>query len=153
MARADSLALALGQRPGVVVSPLPAQTLFSQRLASLSGAQVTQRYGLLAHYTTAAFIPVLMATGLGASGGCWLTPIPYAACMAPYDLGISTPRDLCLLVDVTGVLQLWGPGTAGPSSLNPGIWRGGCIEFFCPTAVQFTQVRQVLQIMPCGDTH
>lgn len=91
MARADSLALALGQRPGIAVSLLPAQVLYSQGFPSLPGAQVTQQYGLLAYYTTAAFLPVLLATGMGASGGCWLTPTPYAACMAPYDLGINTP--------------------------------------------------------------
>ena len=109
-------------------------------------------YGFLAHYTTTDHFAQLLNIGtIGGNQGCWLTPTPYAACMTPYNLGLNTPRDRCLLVDVSD-LELWGPGTTPPSSWHPGIWQGGAMEFFS-LPVPTDRIVQVYEIMPCGDRH
>lgn len=90
---------------------------------------------------------------LGGDYGCWLTPTPYAACMAPYNLGLNTPRDVCVLIDVSDIVEVWGPGTIPPSNQYPDTWRGGGIEFYTPTPIRLAAVREVIELAPCGDTH
>jgi hypothetical protein len=116
---------------------------------------VADRYGLLSHYTIWQGLTLALDTGsVGGPQGCWLTPTPYAGCVAPYDLGLNTPRDVCLLVDVSELVQLWGPGMAAPSGLHPSIWRGGALEFYSPFPIEFTRVRRVvIGVDTCGDTH
>ena len=139
----------------LAVSPLPAEELWQRGVAPVSGSDVASRYGLLAHYTRRKWVPAMQSAGvLGRPGaGCWLAPTAHSACMVPYSLGLNTPRDVCLLVDVSAVPALWGPGTCPTSTDFPAIWRGGGIEFFCPAGndVPFVVVRQILDISPCGE--
>jgi len=95
---------------------------------ALSGGQVAEKYGLLAHYATSdALRRYLEGDAIGGGyGGCWLTPTIYAACMAPYTLGLAAPKDVCLLVDVTDVAELWSPGTAPPAPPGAGRPTGQC---------------------------
>jgi len=107
-------------------------------------------YGLLVHYTTQEVL--LAIFDYGAIGpGCWLTPAAYAACLMPYDLGLDSPRDACLLIDVSTIPRLWGPGTAARSQRYPWQWSGGGIEFYCQDSIPVDRVRRVLPVAPCGD--
>src|SRR3712207_5097219 len=73
----------------------------------LSGAQVDDQYGRLAHYTHWDRMPFIFASGqLGP--GSWLSPTAYSACMVPYNLGLPSPRDTCLILNVRDVDELWG---------------------------------------------
>ena len=147
--RDDNLAKVLDEQRGLSVSPLPAN-----QNRQVSGQTVADTYGLLAHYTTWEALAWMLETGsIGGDAGCWLTPTPYAACMAPYTLGLNSPRAVCLLVDVRHLPALWGPGTSPPSGRYPTIWLGGGIEFLSPGPVPFEHVQRVIEIRPCGDTH
>jgi hypothetical protein len=118
----------------------------------VTGAEVADAFGLLSHYTTWDHLAQILNVGaIGGSHGCWLGTTPYGACVAPYNLGLASPRELCLLVDVRTLPQLWGPGTCAPSSQYRTIWRGGGIEFFSPNPLPFNLVKQVCEIFPCGD--
>lgn len=152
--RFDSLANELLLRRSVPVSQLPAQSLIGAQ-PPLSGRDVHATYGLLVHYTGSHWVNAMMNAGfVGRAGAdCWLTPSPHAACMLPYTLGLDSPRDVCLLIDVSSVPGLWGPGTCPPSRRYPNIWRGGGIEFVCPasTPLPFALVQNIVQLEPCGD--
>jgi hypothetical protein len=134
------------------LSPFPADELWRSGRPPVSGEEVANTYGLLAHYTTLDALEWIRQMD-AISPRCWLTPTTYAACMSPYDLGLNTPRDVCLLVDVRSVPQLWGPGTSRPSSHFPMIWAGGAIEFFSDSPISFSNVRRAIRIEPCGDMH
>lgn len=140
------------------VSPLPADELWQKSVTQFrfSGATVADEYGLLAHYTTVSGLGLIQDDGFISGkkgGGCWLTPTSYAACIASYDLGLDTPRNLCLLVDVSKLEELWGPGTSEESSWSPAVWRGGAIEFYSAVPVSYTYVKHVIPLAPCGDLH
>ena len=131
------------------ISPLPAQQMHQDRYPPVSGKRVAEVYGYLAHYTRRVLLELLRAEGIGITG-CWLTPIKHNGCYAPYELGVNSPRDVCLLIDVEGV-ELWGPGTSPPSTQFGDIWRGGGIEFFSPKPLDFSRVRKVVYPCPtCG---
>lgn len=151
--RHDSLARAFdARRSRWPVASVPADELWRRGNPAVRGQDVSDAFGQLAMYTTTDRLSDLVA--MGAIGpGCWLTPTSYAACMAPYDLGLNAPRDVCLLIDVSRIGALWGPGSSRPSGRFPTIWQGAAIEFYCPTTVDFTYVHQVLRPLPCGDTH
>jgi hypothetical protein len=159
--RNDNLACLLDQRrwqSGGEVSPRPAIELCEKRVPRFkcSGTTVANKYGLLAHYTTEGGlqkIRELDSIGGKEGYGCWLTPTPYAACIAPYDLGLKTPCNVCLLVDVSKCEELWGPGTSGKSVLYSAIWRGGAIEFYSAVPVPYDYVTREIQLAPCGDLH
>ena len=148
--RSNSLAHAFLSGRGLQPQPFPADEWRQRGLPSARGEDVAATYGLLAHYTTQDGLAGIVGDEM-IRGACWLTPAPLAACMAPYDLGLSSPRDICLLVDVSEIPELWGPGATGPSSRHPGVWQGGGIEFYCPTNIGIDQVREVIAIAPCGD--
>lgn len=153
--RDDGLSRTLDERRWPApIARQPARDLRRQGLARVSGKEVATRYGVLGHYVSGSMLPVYIAQGvIGGPNGTWLTPTSYAACMAPYNLGLNTPRDFCMLVDVTEFDELWGPGTADKSTLHPTIWQGGGIEFFVPRAIPLHLVREVVRLSPCGDTH
>lgn len=158
--RNDSLAHFFDQRrwqSSGQVSSLPAHELWQRDVKQFrfSGATVADEYGLLAHYTTVSGLGLIRDDGFigGKNGGCWLTPTPYAACIAPYDLGLDTPRNLCLLVDVSKLQELWGPGTSEESRWNPAVWQGGAIEFYSAAPVPYEYVKHVIPLAPCGDLH
>src|SRR6476646_6922796 len=121
--RFDALTRELMHRRSIPVADLPARDLFQQHHPSVTGALVTSTYGLLALYTRHAWIAPMRSAGLiGRLGaGCWLSPSALAACMVPYNLGLDSPREVCLLVDVSSVPELWGPGTCPPSGPYPSI--------------------------------
>ncbi len=149
--RDDSLSRALDERrwPGPV-----ARQPSRRGLSRTTGRDVAARYGLVAHYMSSSVLPTAMALGwIGGPGGTWLSPTPYAGCLVSYDLGLNTPRDLCILVDVSAFDEVWGPGTAEASTLHSTIWRGGGIEFFVPGPISIDHVREVIRLSPCGDTH
>jgi len=151
--RANSLAKRFDQgrwpRP---VSPDSAHNLMLRGARPVTGRQVASRYGLLAHYLPTITLPAVVAqASLGGPGGTWLTPTPYAGCVASYYLGLRSPRDLCMLVDVSRLAHMWGPGTAIPSNLYPTIWRGGAMEFFVPGSIPLRHVRAVIRLHTCGD--
>ena len=140
-------------------SPYPAYDLqFLPNTQMIRGTDVMAVYGLLTHYTTQHGYTQIQASGaIGANrGGGWLTPTIYAACMAPYNLSLTSPRDVCLLVNVGG-LGLWGPGTAGPTLQKsggfPDQWYGGGIEFYSPLPIDIGRVSYKYEILPCGDRH
>ncbi len=140
-------------RQRLAPSPMPARDLHDLGHAPVTGADAVGGYGQLVHYTTEALLPDLVEADQIGNPGCWLTPTPYASCMTPYDLGLPGPRDLCLVVDAGVLGNLWGPGTCPPSPTNPGVWRGGGVEFFSPDPVPFSAVRAIIRIRPCGDAH
>ncbi len=153
--RVDSLARGLSRRVGRV-SHAPAIELWRRQdsIFKLTGAEAAARYGLMAHYTRKPLADLMRQGGsIGLDAGCWLTPTPYSACMAPYDLGLNDPRDSVLIVDVTGLNELWGPGTALPSQRYHSIWQGGGMEFYCPSPIPFLNVVAVQDLEPCGDQH
>ena len=132
------------------ISPLPAVEMYQDQYPPVSGKRVAEVYGLLAHYTKWSLVNLLMTDGIGITKGCWLTPTERNGCYAPYELGVDSPRDVCLLIDVKGV-ELWGPGTSPPSTQFGDIWRGGGIEFFSPEPLDFSLVRKVVYPCPtCG---
>lgn len=136
------------------VSPLPAIDLYYRHDPPVSGSEVANVYGLVAHYTTkTGLIAMRAAQFIGAPRGCWLTPTCYAACLAPYDMGLASPRDMCLLIDVRDIDTLWGPGTSPPSNLYHDQWWGGAIEFYTPNPISFALVVKIYEIEPCGDLH
>lgn len=136
------------------ISPFPAEELWRAGMSPVSGRKVASSYGLLAHYLTwDALVWVIEQGAIGGSQGCWLTPTPYAACMAPYDLGLNTPRNVCLLVDVSDLPELWGPGTSPPSGRYPAVWQGGGVEFFSTAPIDLGHIRDFQEIAPCGDSH
>lgn len=163
--RVDNLALDMDHRRWELartqlgrpaVSPLPARELYRRNLAGydVGGRELAGVFALLAHYTTWQAVDVMVATGyIGAGTECWLTPTAYAACLAPYNLGLRTPREVCLLVDVSGMGRLWGPGTCMASDSYSSVWRGGAIEFYSADGVPSSLVRRVIDLAPCGDTH
>jgi len=152
--RSDSLARTLDERRwSNPVEDRPALDLIGHG-PSATGQEVAARYGLLAYFLQAMGLPLVLEQGfIGGPGGTWLTPTPYPGCLAPYDLGLNTPRDLCMLVDVSTLDQLWGPATADRSASHPTIWRGGAIEFFYHGPIRLDHVREVIHLHPCGDTH
>lgn len=157
--RNDNLARALDHSrwPCSTLPSLPAIELYNRRESRVTGKEVAQTYGVLAHYTTWYWLERMISTGrIGGKDGCYLTPTPYAACMAPYNLGLDSPRELCLLINVSQLSELYGPGIADPD-INvkaPGIWLGGAIEFFYSGPLNFFDVvMQVHEIAPCGDRH
>lgn len=151
--RANSLARRFDQgRWPQTVPPDSAHDLMVRRMRPVTGRRVASRFGLLAHYLSATTLPAVVARAtLGGPGGTWLTPTPYASCVAPYDLGLRSPRDLCMLVDVSRLARMWGPGTAIPSNLFPTIWRGSAMEFFVPGPVPLQYVRAAIRLHTCGD--
>ena len=135
------------------VAPDSALDLNLRGAPPIAGQQIAARYGLLAHYLSATALPAIVAqASIGGPGGTWLTPTPYAGCVAPYDLGLRSPRDLCMLVDVSQLARVWGPGTAVPSILYPTTWRGGAVEFFVPGPIPLQSVRELIGLHACGDS-
>ena len=153
--RSDAFARALDERRWP--NPIEARSavdLRAQGLPPIPGKEVAARYGLLAHYLAGTFLPTVLTQGyIGSTGGTWLTPTPYPACLAPYNLGLYSPRDLCMLIDVSTLDGLWGPATAERSISFPAIWQGGAIEFFFPGRITLNHVRDIVRLQPCGDTH
>lgn len=148
--RDDSLARVLSG--GLAVRPEAAKDLSKLGSAHVSGQDVYREYGLLAHYVNVDRLPLIFASGGIGNPECWLSPTPYAACMSPYGLGLPSPRSACLLVDVSEVPRLWGPGTCPPSSFHPNIWVGGGIEFYSPDPIDVSFVRHIIrELEPCGD--
>lgn len=118
----------------------------------LRATKVARLYGPLLHYTTAPVLRLIIAAGeLGRpNAGVWLTPSPYSACLAPYELGLYSPRDVCLLIDTSGIPGLYGPAMAAPSS-TARLWRGGALEFFSPSPISLDHVLEAVEVGTCGD--
>jgi hypothetical protein len=150
--RADSLAERLDVhrlRGKMAVDPQPSDELWRLGLPSVTGASVAETYGHLLHYTVVDFIGAITTTGVGRPGhGVWLTPSSYSACVVPYRLGLTTPRDVCVVVDVSTVPDLWGPGTARPGAA---VWTGGGLEFFASGPIPPSNIVDVIGIATCGD--
>src|SRR5713226_7739373 len=80
------------------VPPDSALDLMVRGAPPVTGQQIADRYGLLTHYLAATDLATIVAQAqIGGPGDAWLTPTPYAGCVAPYDLGLRSPRDLCML--------------------------------------------------------
>lgn len=133
--------------------------IFGKPSPPLAGTEVAETYGLLAHYTTQYGWEVINEIG-GVSSGCWLTPAISAACMVPYNLGLDSPRDVCLIVDVSSVSELWGPSTIPASRNHPKIWHGGGVEFYIPRtgvrdgfSILTEHIRAKLDCSPCSGNH
>jgi hypothetical protein len=152
--RDDQLArlLDLGRSGTNSFPPDTSYEMFIRGDPPTTGQDVAGRYGLLAHYTSLDRLVLIHECG-GLYPGTWLTPTAYASCMAPYNLGLNTPRDVCLLIDVSGIQALWGPGRARSSATAPNIWQGRGIEFYCPSRIDWDSIRRRLPVWPCGDRH
>ena len=138
--------------PSVHVHPMCAIDLALTDAQQITGDEVARLYGPLLHYTTAPVLRLIIAAGeLGRpNAGVWLTPSPYSACLAPYELGLDSPRDVCLLIDTSGMPGLYGPARAAPSS-TARLWRGGALEFFSPSPISLTHVLEAVEVGTCGD--
>ena len=138
--------------PSIRVHPLPAIDLVFAGTAPRTGDEVNRLYGPLLHYTTAPVLRLLIAAGeIGRpNAGVFLTPSPFSACLAPYELGLDSPRDVCLVINTCGIEELYGPASAPPSS-HARLWRGGAIEFFTPAPSSLSQVVEALEVGTCGD--
>lgn len=150
--RSDQLARLMSAM-NLPVSKASAVDMLRRGVGSLSGAEVADSYGLLAHYTRSDLLHLIHASGQIGHPGLWLTPTAYSACMAPYNLGLDTPCDTCLLINVRNVEELWGPGTTPGSLAHSGIWQGGGIEFFCPQPIPLSAVVDTQMVEPCGGGH
>jgi hypothetical protein len=143
------------RRWGNPVATLPAEDMYKRGDQPVTGAQIANAYGqFLLHYTTLIRLAQMVQAGqIGGDAGCWLTPTTLAACMAPYDLGLNTPRSVCLVIDVRNVPALWGPGTVPGSKAHRAIWSGGGIEFYSPPTQPLSTalITRVHEIEPCGD--
>lgn len=153
--RNDNLARRLSAvRWPASVSRLPAAQLWRLDYPPSTGTEIARAFGPLVHYTNENGFEWIQLTGhIGGPGGCWLTPTGYAACMVPYNLGLRSPRDRCLLIDVSGIDSLWGPGTAPRSDVHANLWKGGGVEFFTPEPVPVENVIRTFHLQPCGDIH
>ena len=153
MLRQNRLGRAVDERRwGNPATLLPAEDMYKRGDQPVSGARVANAYGFLSHYTTLTRLSQMIQAGqIGGNAGCWLTPTPLAACMAPYDMGLNTPSGVCLVIDVRDVPALWGPGTAPGSTAYRAIWRGGAIEFYSPQPLSTALITRVYEIEPCGD--
>ena len=149
--RDDSLAYVLDLNRSSV-SNGTAWDMYSTGQNAVTGADVARAYGLLAHYINRDRLALIIEAGR-IGPGCWLTPTAYAACLTPYNLGLDSPRNMCLLIDVSELARLWGPGKCGASRYRPNIWRGGGIEFYTPDAIPFDSVRHIMELETCGDEH
>lgn len=155
-----------GYRPRFQVSTEAAETIWQEWNKSVkegenlptylpvSGSDIANTYGLLAHYTTEIALELIALAG-HIKGGCWLTPTSYAACMVPYNLGLNHPCEICLLLDVCSVPEMWGPGTIPPSRQFPTVWQGRGIEFYVPRdhVIPVTAITARFRLRSCGGTH
>lgn len=143
------------------VYPGPIQHLFNESRLSgdpdlhrgwqLSGESLADVIGPLFHYTRSEFLGLIRDAN-GLRPGAWLTPVPLAACMAPYGLGLAGPADVCLAIDTRAIARVWGPGRARQSYTFPAIWTGSGIEFFVAEQVSYALIVDIFEIEPCGDT-
>ncbi|MBI1355303.1 MAG: hypothetical protein GC160_13220 [Acidobacteria bacterium] len=126
-----------------------ARSLYEQdadRKDFCSGSSVANTYGPLLHFTSRAALDQIKRTGRLGVPACHLTPTAYSSWQASRELGLPDLYDRCLLVNVSTVPRLWGPGRAAPSRLVPG-WVGGGLEFFVPEPISWDFVQQVFE---CG---
>lgn len=136
---------------GLAISDWSARDLCADGDQSLSGEKLHEIYGLLYHWTASGCVESIRENGLAPgreSGGVFLTPSRYSPCMAPYRLGLASPRDVCLGVDVSQVANIWGPGTAWQTVP---VWQGGGLEFYCTETIAWAQVKTVHGYDICGD--
>lgn len=155
MSRADTLAkeidlLRLSMGNGKINNQ-PARELWKQSAPSISGEAVAAIFGpYLLHYTLTLFLhDIIRDERIGLLGrGVWLTPSPYGACVAPYNLGLSTGRDLCITVLAKEITELWGPGKSG-AGIEP--WPGGAIEFYSPVPLPLSRGSTYHTLESCGD--
>lgn len=156
--RVDQLSMLLGAARNASPHWKSARQLFQIRDETyrMSGSLAASRYGLMVHYTANESAELIWRSGaVGLRGsGAWLTPTAYSACMASPNLGLSTPRDLVLVLDVARVSEIWGPGTAVASSAFGPQWRGGGIEFYVPVPLSLDDcLVDVIELEPCGGGH
>ena len=111
---------------------------------------MARSFGFLGHYTTEPFFELVKRSNqIGMTGGgVFLTPTGYPTWVASHELGLPRPCTRCLLVNVEGISEIWGPGLAAPSPSFPEAWPGGGIEFYVPNPIPYSWVVQVLE---CGD--
>ena len=131
------------------VDSSPADELWARYADSVSGTVLKELYGVLLHYTSIDHVESINTAGIGRPGrGCWLTPSTYSACVAPYRLGLRSARDMCVMVDVSSLPEIWGPGT---SRAGNSIWTGGGIEFYYPGLIPAQCIVGFSEINSCGD--
>ena len=111
---------------------------------------MAKSFSVLGHYTTELFFNEIKRTEqIGADGGgVYLTPTGYPGWVASHELGLPRPCTHCLLVEVEGISEIWGPGLAAPSTLFPEVWLGGGIEFYVSKPIPYRWVKEVVE---CGD--
>ena len=132
-------------------TPTSARRLYATaKTKPVSGSEVARSFRYLAHYTTEFFLrEIKRSNRLGTDKqGFYLTPTGYPTWLAPYELGLDKPPDRCLLIDVSNITDIWGPGLAEPSAEFQDVWRGGGLEFYVPGPVPYAYV---VQIMECQD--
>jgi hypothetical protein len=157
--RSDQLSKLLDENRGGLPNQhaLPAAELarFGVTSHSLTGTTIASAYGVLLHYTRRQFLRAIMDSGMiGRHGsGLWLTPTAYASCMVPYDLGLTGPADVALVLDPSSLGPVWGPGTAAPSRSFGQLWMGAGIEFYTSVPLALTAVLDVIDLEPCGGGH
>lgn len=108
----------------------PAKVLYEMGVDPTAGSEVASVYGFLVHYTLSMHLERILEGQVGLPGkGLYLSPTPYSGCVVPYRLGLMTGRNAWIVLDVSSVPRLWGPGTSG---IGRAPWPGGGIEFFSP---------------------
>jgi hypothetical protein len=120
--RDDGLAYVLDENR-FSVSTDTAWDMYSTGQNAVTGADVARAYGLLAHYINRDRLALIIEAGR-IGPGCWLTPTAYAACLTPYNLGLDSPRNMCLLIDVSEHSRLWGQENAGHQDIDQTFGEG-----------------------------
>lgn len=156
--RVDQLSMVLGEAQNVPPHWKSARQLFQtgDDAYRMFGEEAARKYGLMLHYTASENAELIWRSGaIGLRGsGAWLTPTAYSACMASPNLGLNTPRDLVLVLDVARVSEIWGPGASVASRAFGSQWRGGGIEFYVPSPLSLDDcLVDVIELEPCGGGH
>jgi hypothetical protein len=145
----DSLTRIIDANRGMPVSRRPAWWLYRNR-PSVTGQKVANVYGPLIHYASPNGLDRFEASG-SIGPGCYLTPARLSACMVPYSLGLTSPKSVAIVIDVSRLPALWGPGTVPASTAFDRVWQGGGIEFYCDLDLTIDDVLDVYDLLPCGD--
>jgi hypothetical protein len=131
----------------------------------VTGALANEVYGHLYYYTRRStydndimpdgYVGLPVDVNNQDVGGVYLTPSLYAADIAPYNLGLNRPVDLCLAIRLPDGWELWGPATSEchPNCQWQDLWEGGAIEFFSPNRVPIQYVVDEVDLEPRGDRH